>query len=82
MENSKLNYLFLPIFFYFWAVGILCVVVSGNAVVVLRGCTRISLTMNVNSDGDVSPLILIMMNLCPSNYSLPTSEVRVPCTLP
>lgn len=40
--------------------------------VVLRGCTRISLTMDVNSDGDVSTVILIMMNLCPSNYSLPT----------
>lgn len=49
--------------------GILCVVVSGNAVVVLRGCTRIWLTMDVNSDGDVSTVILIMINLCPSNYS-------------
>lgn len=33
--------------------------------VVLRGCTRIWLTMDVNSDGDVSTVILIMMNLCP-----------------
>lgn len=73
MENSKLNYLFL---FYFWVAGILCVVVSGNAVVVLRGCTRIWLTMDVNSDGDVSTVILIMMNLCPSNYSLPTQTYK------